>query len=114
MTTKPKTTLKVVEPNVDQIEQEASSGSEIEVVPTVPTLDEAAVYRAEQQQVLDKTASGLWVVGSEIKAEHEQFQRQLEILTAKRDANVAALEQRQRRLERIKAGCEAALKASED
>ncbi|AKR55732.1 hypothetical protein XM25_07960 [Devosia sp. H5989] len=114
MTAKPKTSLKVVEPDTELIETGMASAPDLPVVPTIPTLDEAAVYRAEQQQVLDKAEADLWVVDSEMKSEEQQFQRQVEILTAKRDANVQALELRQRRLSRIKAGCEAALKASED
>lgn len=114
MTAKPKTSLKVVEPDTEQIEAAMASAPEPEFVPTVPVVDEALVYRAGEQLVLDKVGRDLWVVESEIKAAHQQFEHELAILTGKRDAALGALELRESRLLRIKAGCEAALKASED
>ena len=81
--------------------------------PMQPMINEADKFRADMATILDRVNADLSINASERVSVEENHARELETLHRLNDARMNQLGERDDRLFRIKAGAEAALKASE-
>lgn len=108
MTAKTATKLRVASNNPAPAEAPAAV-----VEPSQPMIDEADKYRMEEGATLERVNVELGIIATDRVALEENHAREMANRQTLHDARITQMDARAARLHRIKAGAEAALKASE-
>lgn len=109
MTAKRKPALSVV--SIEDITPDADAAMP---VPTAPVLDERATYIANQQDILAKAESDLWIIDNDAKANDEDEARQIDTIMRNKLAIRQQLQARREMVLAVKAGAQAAICAASD
>lgn len=83
-------------------------------VPSAPVLDERATYIADQQDILAKAESDLWIIDNDDKANDEDEVRQIDAIRRNKLAVRQQLQARRAMVLAVKAGAQAAICAASD